>query len=171
MKGLEITDEIKQDDSMTADEQDDLFYTLLSGKTVKKTIETSRGNFVVKFPKQKDLLAVDKRVCMMREGIPATAFDASANFNLQKVAFLDVVVESGDKWFNNLKKQNEFSWRDMPDEDFVNEVYVKAWSFRQEVQAKLRGNETETDNGTTDEADVSAPVDDGLFSGVTTSDT
>lgn len=164
---MEITEEIKQAEIFDAERQEDIFYSLLNGKTVKETIETSRGKFVVKFPKQKDLIAIDRRVAVMRGGIPAMNFDDNANFNLQKVAFLDVVVESGEEWFNNLKKKNEnFSWGEMPDVDFINEVYIKAWSFRSKVQDNFRHDEGKTDNGAADKKNVQDSVGDGVFSGV-----
>ena len=166
---MEITEEIKNQDVFDDKRQEDIFYALLNGKTVKETIETSRGKFVVKFPKQKDLLAIDRRVAIMRGGIPAANFDENANFNLQKVAFLDVVVESGENWFNKLKENNNFSWGDMPDVDFIDEVYIKAWTFRSEVQDKFKRNEGKTDSGTAVSEDVQDSVGDGLFSGVAAS--
>lgn len=54
----------------------------------------------------------------------------------------------------------------MPDTDFIDEVYVKAWSFRLKVQSNFRGNEEKTDKGTVVEENVSETVDNGLFSGV-----
>lgn len=166
---MEITEEIKNQDVFDDKRQEDIFYAMLNGKTVKETIETSRGKFVVKFPKQKDLLAIDRRVAIMRGGIPAANFDENANFNLQKVAFLDVVVESGENWFNKLKENNNFSWGDMPDVDFIDEVYIKAWTFRSEVQDKFKRNEGKTDSGTVVSEDVQDSVGDGLFSGVAAS--
>ena len=109
---MEITDEIKSGNEVFDDEkQEDIFYSLLNGKTVKETIETSRGKFVVKYPKQKDLMYIDRRIAAMRGGLPASSFDDMANFAMQKVAYLDVVVESGEPWFNNVKEKNKsFSW-------------------------------------------------------------
>lgn len=167
---MEITDEIEQKDILSESKQEDIFYTLLNGKTLKETIETSRGKFVVKFPKQKDLMLIDRRVAFMRGGVAAANFDEIANFTLQKIAFLDVVIESGEKWFNNLKEKNEnFTWGDMPDTDFVDEVYVKAWAFRSKVQSELRGHEKKADTKLSDTEDVSDSVDNGLFSGVAAS--
>ena len=126
----------------------------MSGKTYKETVETSRGNFVLKFPKQKDVMQIDRRVALMRGGVPAESFDAIANFNLQKVATLDVMVESGPKWYDNLKSKNpNFSWGDMPDGNFIDEVYSKAYTFR--AADKVSDGEG-----------VPADVDNGLFSGV-----
>ncbi len=164
---MEITDEIKEADVFDDEKQEDIFYALLNGKTVKETIETSRGKFVVKFPKQKDLMFIDRRIAAMRGGLPASSFDDVANFAMQKVAYLDTVIESGEAWFNNIKEKNKsFSWGDMPDTDFIDEVYVKAWSFRLKVQADFGSHEKKADKGTTVKEDVSETVDNGLFSGV-----
>ena len=166
---MELTDEIEQQEVFDEAKQEDIFYSLLNGKTVKETIETSRGKFVVKFPKQKDLFAVDRRVAYMRGGIPAMNFDEAANFALQKIAYLDVVVESGEAWFNNLKKNKNFTWGDMPDVNFIDEVYVKAWSFRNQVQTLFTENEANTNRTAAEQADVSETVGDGLFSDVAAS--
>lgn len=116
---MELTEEIKNEE-YSQEKQNDIFYTLLSGKTYKETVETSRGNFVLKFPKHKDVMQIDRRVALMRGGVPAESFDTIANFNLQKVATLDVMVESGPKWYDNLKSKNpNFSWGDMPDSNFI----------------------------------------------------
>lgn len=164
---MEITEEIKQAETFDDEKQEDIFYALLNGKTVKETIETSRGKFVVKFPKQKDLMFIDRKIAAMRGGLPASSFDDMANFAMQKVAYLDVVIESGEDWFNNIKEKNKsFSWGDMPDTDFIDEVYVKAWSFRLKVQSNFRGNEKTTDKGTVVEENMAETVDNGLFSGV-----
>lgn len=166
---MEFTEEIKQD-VFDEQKQKDIFYTLLSGKTVKETIETSRGKFIVKFPKQKDFIMIDRRIAAMRGGLPAVSFDDIANFTMQKVAYLDVCVESGEEWFNNLKKENpNFSWGDMPDTGFIDEVYVKAWTFRNEVQSNFGRNEEETAGRYSDTKDISETVGNGLFSGVAAS--
>ena len=164
---MEITEEIKHEETFDDKKQEDIFYALLNGKTAKETIETSRGKFVVKYPKQKDLMYVDRKVALMRGGLPASSFDDIANFSMQKVAYLDVVIESGEAWFNNLKEKNKsFSWGDMPDTDFIDEVYVKAWTFRLKVQGDIRGDEGKTDKGTVVEESVPETVGDGVFSGV-----
>lgn len=164
---VKVTKEIEQKDVLDEVEQEDLFFQLLNGNTVSEEIETSRGKFTVKFPKQKDLMFVDRRIAAMRGGLPASSFDDVANFTMQKIAYLDVVVSDGEPWFNKLKEKNaSWSWGEMPDVDFVEEVYVKAYSFRLKVQNQLKRNEEETDTGASVKQDVSAPVDNGLFSGV-----
>lgn len=165
---MEIAEEIKDNREVYSDEkQNDIFYTLLSGKTVTEKIKTSRGEFIVKFPKQKDIIAIDRRIAYMRGGIAAESFDVIANFNLQKVATLDVCIESGPKWFDNLKSNNDsFSWGDMPDVNFVDEVYAKAYEFRLNVQKKLRANEKKTADRLSDGKNVPADVGNDLFSGI-----
>lgn len=162
---MEISDEIRKPE-ITQEEQDDIFFTLLSGKTLKEEIETTRGKFIVKFPKQKDLLYIDRRVAAMRGGLSAESFDSNATFTMQKVAFLDVVIESGEAWFNNLKKNKNFTWGDMPDVNFIDEVYVKAWSFRDKVQTLFTENEANTDRADSEQKDIPEAVGDGLFSDV-----
>ncbi|MCL2174478.1 MAG: hypothetical protein FWB73_00385 [Treponema sp.] len=169
---MEITEEIKQQEKEGISEADqkegDLFFALLNGKTVKETVSTSRGNFVIKFPKQNDLIAIGRLAAIMRNGISAGNFDVSGDYEIQKVATLDVVVDSGPAWFNQAKKDANFSWRNMPDAHFVDEVYAKALSFRQNVQTKLRGIERNANNKTAEEISdgVSKDVGGGLFSGV-----
>ena len=164
---MRISDEIRQEAIGEIDEDRDIFFALISGKTVTEEIETSRGVFTVKFPKQKDLLYIDRRVAAMRAGLPASAFDASSTFSMQKTAFLDAVVESGPDWFNKLRKKSpSFTWEEVPDVDFIDEVYVKAWEFREKVQAKFRQDKAAGDSGAADGAELSPAVDDGLFSGV-----
>ena len=157
---------------MPEEKQRDIFYTLLNGKTVTEKIETSRGEFVVKFPKQKDIMQVERRAALLRGGIPAESFDKNANFAFQKIAVLDGVGESGPDWCNRAKKRSEnFTWGDMPDINFIDEVYVKAWTFRNEVQEKFGRNEKEADGGNFDRKDVQNDVGDDLFSGVAGSNT
>ncbi|MDR2701084.1 MAG: hypothetical protein LBB72_01475 [Spirochaetaceae bacterium] len=163
---MDFVDEIKTDE-LNDSESDDLFYKLLSGKDATETIQTSRGNFVVKFPKQKDIERIGLITAQRRMGIPARAFDVEAENVMYKCAVLDVVVKSGPKWYENAKNRNNtFSWRDMPDIDFVDEVYVKAHSFRQEIQKQLRLPEKET-AGQNEREGVQDPVGNGLFQGVT----
>jgi len=53
----------------------------------------------------------------------------------------------------------------VPDTDFIDEVYLKAHSFRQAVQEKLRLPEKSA-TGTDEHEGVQTPVDDSLFQGV-----
>jgi len=169
---MEITEEINQQEKEGISEADqkkgDLFFTLLNGKTMKESISTSRGDFIVKFPKQGDIINISRIAAFMRNGIPAGNFDASGDYEIQKCATLDVIVDSGPAWFNQAKKNANFSWRNMPDAHFVDEVYAMALSFRQKVQNKLRGTEGNADSGYVKEISdgVSEDVGGGLFSGV-----
>ena len=167
---MRITEEIKQDktESISEERKSDLFFSMLEGNTVEETVSTSRGDFVIKFPKQSDLIAIARLAAFMRGGIPAINFDSSGEYEIQKCATLDMIVDSGPAWFNKIKGEPNFSWRAMPDANFTDEVYAKALSFRQEVQEKLRGSEGASCNGTGEapSAPVSADVGDGLFSAV-----
>jgi hypothetical protein len=167
---VELADEIDREEAETLPEvkAGDLFFAMLNGKTVRETIATSRGEFVIKFPKQKDIVTIARMAAFMRAGIPAGNFDAAGDYEIQKIAALDVLVESGPAWFDKIKKAPNFSWRNVPDADFADEVYAKALSFRQEVQERLKGNKKPGPAGPGGEVsgDVPADVGDGLFSGV-----
>lgn len=165
---MKLTDEIKEaEETLGSVKEGDLFFAMLNGKTVDEELETGRGKFAVKFPKQRDIMMIDRRVAAMRYGMPASAFDDAANFNIQKIAFLDTVVERGPDWYEAIKKKNRnFSWGDIPDTNFIDEVYVKAWSFRQKVLQELGVYNEKATGGVSDGADVSKVVGDNVFQGV-----
>jgi hypothetical protein len=166
-----LTEEINRDEAeaLPDEKKSSLFFSMLNGKTIEETIETSKGDFKVKYPKQKDIISIGRVAALMRAGIPAANFDAAADYEIQKCASLDVMVSSGPAWFENAKKQNQnFSWRNVPDAHFVDEVYAKALGFRQTIQEQLAGDQkpvSKKDDGK-DAGSVSSDVGDGLFSGV-----
>jgi len=169
---MELTDDINNDD-VTVNQADEkknkLFYAMLNGKTMSETIKTSRGEFTVNFPKQKDIISIGRIAAFMRGGLPATAFDAVSEYEIQKCATLDVMITGGPAWFEQARKKDKsFSWRDVPDAHFVNEVYAKALEFRQRVQNRLAGNKEAVAESPAGEnaGDVSSDVGDGVFSGV-----
>jgi hypothetical protein len=168
---MEITEEInlEEKDRPSEEKKGDIFFSMLNGKTVKETVNTSRGDFIFKFPKQKDLIAISRIAAFMRSGIPAANFDAGGDYEIQKCATLDVMVESGPQWFNQARKKDpNFSWGSVPDAGFVDEVYAKALSFRQRVQNRLKGIEENSDGGASEDISggVSENMGDGVFSGV-----
>ncbi len=169
---MKIVDKIEpKDDVLTEKQENDLFYQLVRGKDITENVETKRGSFEVKFPKEKDIIKIGRLCALRRSGIAASNYDAATDQNIYVTSFLDIVVLSGPAWFENAKKENKnFSWEEMPDMDFVNDVYMKAYTFRNKVQEQLRA---ETDSGNDKESgdkNVSETVQDGLFEGVSSSD-
>ena len=150
------------------DKKSDYFFAMLNGQTISETITTTRGDFKLKFPKQKDIITIGRMAAFMRGGIPAANFDAASDYEIQKCAALDVMVASGPEWFENARKKDKnFSWRSVPDARFVDEVYAKALEFRLRVQGEIEGTK-ENDTAKIDEEDaggVSPDVGDGVFSG------
>lgn len=146
----------------------EIFFALINGQRVTEILETSRGKFICKFPKQKDLNSIELRIARMRQGLPAVSFDQNANFELMKVATLDELIIDGPDWYQAAKRKNDFfSWGDVPDTNFVSEVYVKVWTFRQELQEKFKQDKKEADPGELVQTGVPETMDDGLFSEVT----
>jgi len=171
---MELTDDINKDVGMNpADEKrNKLFFSMLNGQTMSDTIKTSMGDFTVKYPKQKDIITIGRIAALLRGGLPASTFDAVSEYEIQKCTTLDVMITNGPAWFEKARKKDKnFSWRDVPDAHFVNEVYAKALEFRQGVQNQLTGNkEIVAENLDGENAgDVSTDVGDGVFSGVTSS--
>jgi hypothetical protein len=167
---MEVTDEIKEEKKDTLENSEDLFFQLLNGKTIQEKIKTSRGEFTAKFPKEKDIERIGILVAQRRMGIPAASFDTTTENSIYKCAVLDVMVESGPVWFENAKKKiKNFSWRDMPDADFIDEVYALAYSFRQTVQGKFKRPDKEA-VGKDERESMETSLDDGLFSEVASTD-
>ncbi|MDR1626511.1 MAG: hypothetical protein LBT33_08205 [Spirochaetia bacterium] len=166
---MEIIDDVdgneKGREAMPEAETDGLFYALLNGKAITETVSTSRGDFTVRFPKQRDVLAINTKAAFLHAGLPVGCYDQAAEYEIQKVATLDVLVTGGPKWYEGCKAKNkDFSWRDAPDVRFTDELFTKALTFRQEVQERL-GQPEEKAGGKNGQQGVQAPVGDGLFEG------
>jgi len=149
---MKICDEINlEEKEVFLDEKnDDIFFLMMNGKSITDTIKTSRGDFKVKYPKQKGVISIGRLAALMRGGMPPSAIDASAEYEIQKCAALDVIIIGGPEWFENAKKDPKFSWRNMPDSRFADEVYAKVLSFCMAVQEKLKGNTEQVSKGTTE---------------------
>jgi hypothetical protein len=171
---VKLTEEINRDEVETLPDgkKESLFFALLNGQTVTETIKTSRGGFEIKYPKQKDIISIGRVAAYMRSGIPAVNFDAAADYEIQKCASLDVMVSGGPAWFESAKKADKnFSWRNVPDAHFIDEVYAKALEFRQTIQKQLTGDREPVPEGINgeDAGGLLPDVGDGVFSGVTSS--
>lgn len=84
----------------------------------------------MKFPKEKDRTAIDLLEASRRGGVPVESFTPAANSRLNEIATLDIVVIDGADWYKAAKQRNKnFSWGDMPDTEFVDSLFVEAWTF------------------------------------------
>jgi len=138
---MKICDEVSNEEGKEVildGNTDEVFLLMLNGKSVMDTIKTSRGDFKVKYPKQKGLIIIGRLAAIMRGGVSATAIDASAEYEIQKCAVLDVIVTGGPTWFEDAKKNPNFSWMNMPDSHFADEVYAKVLAFCAVVHEKLK---------------------------------
>ncbi len=147
---------------------DSLFYAIINGEELTQTIKTHRGIFVIKYANQRELQKIDWIVARMRAGVPTECFDAVANLSLIKTATLDVLTVTGADWYEKAKVKNEnFSWRDVPDTELIDELYVKAFTFREEVKNQIGRAKKEADSAKSEHEDVQKTLDDDVFSGVT----
>jgi hypothetical protein len=167
-KDFEIVDrppEVEDDKSVR---ETDILEALLSGKAVQKTLKTSRGDFIARFPDGSDRLKIDQLRALRRRGIPAESFDDAANANNNIWSTLDVVIVDGPDWYKNAKKKpGGWSWEDGPDEELTVELYNLVRVFRLDIAEKIRNSQF---GRTVKESPVpsdSAPVGDGAFQGLT----
>ncbi len=152
-----------KEEELTDIQNRDLFRSIVMGEDVTETIDTSRGEFKIKFPRARDLEAIS-RVCASRlMGIPVQCFDNITYNMMQMIAYLDVVVLSGPDWYELAKKKSNFSFRDIPDVEFIEEVYAKAYSFRQKVTEKIKSNKGPGNNKVDADRSSNNPDEPGLF--------
>ena len=129
-------------ESLSNEERDDIFSQLIMGKDATGEVETSRGVFTVKFPKEKDRIAIGRLMCVNRGGLPANSFDVETENRNLICSTLNILVTGAPKWFEDAKnKVKNFSFEEVPDEEFLLELYQKACSFRDEVQESFRKKE------------------------------
>ena len=137
----------------------DMFNSIVMGKEVTETIETSRGKFKIKFPRARDIQQIGRLQALRLNGIAIECFDRNVLALIQEIATLDVVVLEGPSWYENAKKENvNFSWLDIPSQAFIQEVYAKAYEFRLKVQKLL---ESDGKDGNTEMAAISDVKDNG----------
>lgn len=148
-------------------ESTDLFRSIVMGMDVTEWIDTSKGKFKVKFPRARDLEAAGKLTAIRLKGIPATSFNPSVFNFIEDIAYLDVVIIDWPDWWKLAKKENpDFGWKDIPSDDFILEVYAKAYNFRLETQKKIDGDKKETNIGMDADRNNNAASQSGLFDGV-----
>ena len=145
----------------------DLFKAIVMGKEVTETIKTSRGNFKVKFPRARDLEEIGRRTAMNLNGIPVRCFDGNTYNLISEIATLDVVVMDGPDWYRLAKRDNDrFSWAEIPDDEFISEVYAEAYKFRTKVQEEIKGNKNKGHSGMDALPNSSSDTQPGLFEGM-----
>ena len=165
---MQVVEKIEEKEEILEEKElNELFYQLARGKDVTEEIETSRGTFVVKFPKQKDLVLAGRKAAFKRNGLSANALDYNSEQIIQKTSLLDTIVVSGPAWFENIKKINKtFGWEEMPDANFIDEVFAKAYMFRNKVQEQFEQQNETRDSNSGGNENVSSAVSEGLFDGV-----
>lgn len=131
----------KKEEVLNEVEKTSMFNQLVMGKDVTETIQTSRGDFKIKYPRMADLQAIGRLKAYRQSNIPAECFDEVSLSIMLQIATLDVLVISGPAWYENAKRENaNFTWGLIPLQSFVQEVYAKAYEFRLKVQQHLENN-------------------------------
>lgn len=148
-------------------QKDDLFGNIIRGKDVTEMISTSRGDFKVKFPRARDLETIGRVLAFRLKGLNVHSIDPNVYALMQQIATLDVVVLSGPSWYENAKKEGNFTtWGDVPTQSFIQEVYGKAYTFRDKVQTELEQSTDRTDSEVDSVSDGDVSGNSGLFEGL-----
>jgi len=152
---------------LTDEQKNDLFGNIIRGKDVTEKIETSRGEFEVKFPRMKDLETIGRVLARRMNGLSVSSMDPNIYNLMSEIATLDVVVVSGPAWFENARKENpEFSWGSIPVQSFIQEVYAKAYEFRLKVSEMLESGKADGDNEVAAGESNDVSNQPGLFEGL-----
>jgi hypothetical protein len=168
MKVVDRIDTNKQVEQLTEEQRDDLFTQMIMGKDVTEEVETSKGRFVIKYPKNADHLTIGKISAARRNYKPIESFNVETEMINIMASTLDVMVVSGPKWFMDAKKLNSnFSFLEVPSRAFLSELYVKAHSFRDEVEQRLDKGEEPSSKRVPSAKSADDPVDGGAFGNLT----
>jgi hypothetical protein len=147
MKVVDHIDTEKRVSELNDGEREDVFTQMVMGKDVIGDVETSRGKFTVKYPKYKESGAIGRLMAIRRNGIPAACFDAVAEKVSLVTSTLDILIVSGPEWYESAKKNNEnFTFAEVPDDEFLEELYLKAYTFRTEVRENFSKREKPDDS-------------------------
>lgn len=167
---MEVKTLENKEEELTQLQINDLFRNIILGKDVTEKIKTSLGEFEVKFPRTRDIEEIGRRTALRLNGIPVRCFDVDTYNIMNYVATLDVLIVDGPDWYKLAKRDNPtFSWSDIPDQAFIEEVYALAFNFRQEVQAKIKPNKTGEDKQMAAVSDRNVNPQSGLFDGLSDS--
>jgi hypothetical protein len=166
-EGFEIVDRPPETEDDKSVRETDILEALLSGKAVQKTLKTSRGDFIARFPNGNDRLKIDQLRALRRQGIPSESFDDAANSNNNIWSTLDVAIVDGPDWYKKAKKKpGGWSWEDGPDEEHTVELYNLVRAFRLDIAEKIKQSKLGKPVETIESPPDTAPVGGGAFSGL-----
>lgn len=163
---LEKKIETEKKDELTELQRTNLFNSIVLGKDATEIIETSRGKFKIKFPRMTDLETIGCKVANKLRGTSVMSFDLRTYNLIQEIATLDTLIISGPAWYENAKKESNFTWGDCPLQSFVQEVTAKIDEFRLKVQEQLELPNDESSKSKTTTADNNDDTSGDLFEGM-----
>ena len=168
MNTVDRIDTTKRVEKLSEEKKDDLFTQMIMGKDVTEEIETSRGKFIVKYPRAADILLIGKLTALRRNYKPVESFDDQTETVNVTTSTLDVVVVSGPQWYEDAKVLNQnFSFMEVPSQEFLAELYSKAYSFRGEVEQCFKQTQKPDDKRVPAKEGNDDPVDCGAFGNLT----
>lgn len=164
MELLNLPKEEKKE--LSAKQKENLFTSIVLGKDIIEEIETSRGKFKVKYPRMSDIETIGRKVAYRLNGLSAVSFEPNTFNLIQKIAMLDTLIVSGEAWYENAKKEANFTWEDIPIQSYIEEVFSKVAEFRFKVQELIENDVRKTDRNVATSKNNDVSNDSGLFEGL-----
>ena len=164
---LEKLEKLENKEELTETQKTNMFNSIVMGKDVTEIIKTSRGDFKIKYPRARDIQQIGRLQAFRLNGIPSECFDKNMLFLSQEIATLDVLVVEGPDWYENAKKENKnFSWLDIPSQEYIQEVYTLSYEFRLKVQELIESDIKDGNKGLATVSDVEDNGGSGLFDNI-----
>lgn len=158
-----------KENEFTEKEKENLFMKLLLGEDATSEVETSRGVFTIKYPKEKDKLEIGRLMSINRGGLPVASFDSDTEGRNIICSTLNILVVDTPDWFKKAKKKKpNITFEEVPDEKFLLELYQKVQDFRNKVQKSFESGGAGAERVPSGES-LANDVSDGIFDGVESS--
>jgi len=159
----------QQADGMKKPEQNkpeinDTLQKLLSGEDIFETVETERGQFVLKYPRPRVLRQIQVLLASRFANVDLSKLPSQTVRYYEIYATLDVVVVKAPQWWDDLD-----SSEDCPDDKLIAELYRRYLRFYNRIQSEIGGAGAGSGDSVAEGSsrDKETPVVDGSFSGIT----
>jgi hypothetical protein len=161
--GKAIEENKKLEEGANSKEHNEILEKLLSGEDIFETIDTPRGQFVMKYPRPRTLRQIQVLLAQRFEGTDLSKLPERTVRFYELYATLDVVVVKAPKWWDDLD-----SAEDCPDDQLAGDLYRRYLRFYNRIQSEIAGTGTQSrdspEGSVTD--DKEASLGDGAFSGL-----
>lgn len=115
-------------------EMNETLKKLLSGEDIFETVNTERGQFVIKYPRPRVLRQIQVLLSQRFADVDLGKIAPSTLRFYEIYATLDIVVVKAPQWWDDLE-----SSEDCPDDKLIGELYRRYLRFYNRVQSEIGG--------------------------------